>query len=145
MVTKKRIRGEKQDMKIHPSHSECSDNEFCNQPQKQNPTCWSLPAVSFGTSSLFIGFWQPTLSTFIRKMIQFNNSRVLYIVQSLVRHLIIHALSSLNDEIPLYKVIISSLKTHKQVVTWSHQQSLHHEESSLTKNNSFGRHVMLNF
>jgi hypothetical protein len=33
-----------------------------------------------GTSSLFIGFWQPTLSTFIRKMIQFNNSRVLYIV-----------------------------------------------------------------
>uniref|UniRef100_A0A6M2FBU9 Uncharacterized protein n=1 Tax=Populus davidiana TaxID=266767 RepID=A0A6M2FBU9_9ROSI len=79
-LQKKRIRGDKQDLKIHPSHSECSDNEFRNQPQKQNPTCWSLPAVSVGTSSLFIGFWQPTLSTFIRKMIQFNNSRVLYIV-----------------------------------------------------------------
>jgi hypothetical protein len=39
MVKKKKIRGEMQDLKIHPSHSECSDNEFRNQPQKQNPTC----------------------------------------------------------------------------------------------------------
>lgn len=141
MVKKKKIRGEMQDLKIHPSHSECSDNEFRNQPQKQNPTCQSLPAVCWNQQPFY---W--LLAANFEHIYQKNDS--IQQQQGSLHCLvtgIIHALSSLNDEIPLYKVIISSLKTHKQVVTSSHQQSLHHEESSLTKNNSFGCHVMLNF
>lgn len=130
MVTKKKIRGEMQDLKIHPSHSECSDNEFRNQPQKQNPTCQSLPAVSWNQQPFY---W--LLAANFEHIYQKNDS--IQQQQGSLHCLvtgIIHALrSSLNDEIPLYKVIISSLKTHKQVVTSSHQQSLHHEESSLTK------------